>query len=123
MDQCISVLSVTVPNPSCTEARNELEAIEKLTDFEGDVGDGYSSNELNCQPYYDGEAWDLLLDSDSEIASTLRTGFLAAFITDSNVTGQRTVHIPQQKRSYGPGIGRERHRKVALRFPTECQRP
>ena len=29
-----------------------------------------------------------------KIASTLGTGFLAAFITDSNVTGERTVHTP-----------------------------
>ena len=69
---------VVARDPSCTEARNELEAIEKLTDFEGDVGDGYSSDELNWPPY-DGEAWDLLSDSDSEDCKHIGNGIPCRF--------------------------------------------
>lgn len=69
---------VVTRDPGCSEARNELEAIEKLTDSEGDVGDGYSFDELNW-PYYDGEAWDLLSDSDSEDCNHIGNGIPCRF--------------------------------------------
>lgn len=69
---------VVARDPSCTEARNELEAIAKFTYFEG-IEHAYCSSDELKWPHYDGEAWDLLSDSDSEDCKHIGNGIPCRF--------------------------------------------